>query len=283
MLTFVEAISLAGDRKKQNDDACGHVGAQAWVIDGATDLHTWPYSGQASDAQWLAESLNSHLHAVLEGPTNQQQLRAAIKKAAQRANSAFAVFENVGGMDFWESPTASVVLVAETATGLTGLDLGDCRCFALDVDGIGHQAGSRGGASDDEAQRARDASAKVGASALLRDEDTLKMLREVRARHNQAGGYWVFGLQDTCADHARAWDLQLERPAHVLLCTDGFSALVDRYQAYDAAGLVRAAVEKGLQELGRELRAIETADAGGAKHPRFKPSDDATAVLVRLT
>jgi hypothetical protein len=65
--------------------------------------------------------------------------------------------------------------------------------------------------------------------------------------------------------------------------TDGFSALVDRYRAYDAAGLVRTAVDKGLHELGRELRAIETEDAGGAKHPRFKASDDATAVLMRLT
>jgi hypothetical protein len=64
--------------------------------------------------------------------------------------------------------------------------------------------------------------------------------------------------------------------------TDGFSALVDRYHAYDAASLVRAAIDKGLHELGRELRAIETADSGGAKHPRFKDSDDATAVLMRL-
>ena len=35
--------------------------------------------------------------------------------------------------------------------------------------------------------------------------------------------------------------------------------------------------------LGRELRAIETADAAGARHPRFKPSDDATALLMRLS
>ena len=65
--------------------------------------------------------------------------------------------------------------------------------------------------------------------------------------------------------------------------TDGFSALTDRYGAYDAPGLVRAALDKGLQELGRELRAIETADAAGARHPRFKPSDDATALLMRLS
>ena len=36
MLTLVEAISLAGDRTKQNDDASGAHGSFAWVIDGAT-------------------------------------------------------------------------------------------------------------------------------------------------------------------------------------------------------------------------------------------------------
>jgi hypothetical protein len=65
--------------------------------------------------------------------------------------------------------------------------------------------------------------------------------------------------------------------------TDGFAVLADQYGAYDQAGLVRAVTERGLQELGRELRAIEAADAGGAKHPRFKASDDATALLLRLS
>jgi hypothetical protein len=35
--------------------------------------------------------------------------------------------------------------------------------------------------------------------------------------------------------------------------------------------------------LGRELRALETADAAAARFPRFKQSDDATAILLRLT
>jgi hypothetical protein len=96
-------------------------------------------------------------------------------------------------------------------------------------------------------------------------------------------GYWTFCIDPACADQARSWSFALTRPAHVLLMSDGFAALTDRYGAYDGVGLVRAAIEKGLQELGRELRAIEAADAGGALHPRFKRSDDATALLLRLT
>ena len=77
--------------------------------------------------------------------------------------------------------------------------------------------------------------------------------------------------------------LRLKRPAHVLLMTDGFAALTDRYGAFDAGGLVQASLDKGLQELGRELRIIENHDAHSDLHPRFKKSDDASALLLRLT
>jgi hypothetical protein len=69
----------------------------------------------------------------------------------------------------------------------------------------------------------------------------------------------------------------------LLLASDGFLALASDYGAYGADGLMAAAMEKGLDALGQELRAIEAADAGGDKFPRFKKSDDATALLLRLS
>jgi hypothetical protein len=44
-----------------------------------------------------------------------------------------------------------------------------------------------------------------------------------------------------------------------------------------------AALDKGLAALGEELRAIEAGDIGGDRFPRFKKSDDATALLIQLT
>lgn len=282
MLTLVEAISLAGDRAKQNDDLLGVRDGRAWVIDGATDLLDCPLTGTASDASWIAQAtgeffLRSNRHG------DEQWLRNIVRAACLTVR---AQFEGITILpeERWKLPTASLLIAHERETGLLGIDLGDCRCFALDADGTAHSAGSRENGTDDERERARAASKRAGAPASLRDPDTMTMLRAVRAQHNLPGGnYWVFGLQPECADHARVWTLNLKRPAHVLLCTDGFSALVDRYRIYDAGSLVKAALDKGLQELGRELRAIETADAGGAAHPRFKKSDDATAVLLRLT
>jgi hypothetical protein len=273
MLTFVEAISLAGDRAKQNDDACGFSGARAWVIDGATDLHDAPLTGWASDASWVAQQANAHFHHA-EGPS-----RWVVRGASAAAEAAFKRIAGAAS-ERWQSPIASLLMVEEAEAGIAGLDLGDCRAFALDAEGAVRVAGGPGDAGDDEAKLA--AQQTDAHKPLLERAQTIDLLRRTRAAMNREGSRWTFGLDPACADHARVWTLALKRPAHVLLMTDGFSALTDRYGAFDAGGLVRVAIDRGLQELGRELRAIEAADAASARHPRFKASDDATAMLMRL-
>jgi hypothetical protein len=127
--------------------------------------------------------------------------------------------------------------------------------------------------------------AVVGADAArpLDRAEVMDTLRARRAFANQPGGYWVLGLNPACLAAARTIDITAARPAHLLLATDGFAALWDRYEAYTAEGAIRAALAHGLAALAVELRAIEAADASGSAHPRWKKSDDATAVLLRLS
>lgn len=280
MLTFVEAISLAGDRKKQNDDALGYSvrgSGMGWIIDGATDLHDSPLTFRASDASWIAHMANHSLYGWTYGDR-----RDAIRQASKACGDAFTYLLDGRSFERWQSPIASLLMAYEDATGdVYGLDLGDCRMFALDADGAAHVRGGAEGARGAEAKAA--AKQTDSDKPLLQRTATIDLLRSNRASLNRPGAQWTFGLDPACADHARLWEICLKRPADVLLMTDGFSVLADQYDAYDPAGLVRAALEKGLHELGRELRAIEAADAGGVKHPRFKVSDDATAVLLRLS
>jgi hypothetical protein len=276
MLTFVESLSLAGDRAKQNDDAVGYAHQRGWVIDGATDLHDAPLTGWASDAAWIAHCANADFHANAHLDLH-DMLNVAVDVLIAR-------FKDVAGAlpaEKWKSPIASLAMVAETALGVVGLDLGDCRVFALDADGAVHVAGGPGDAGDHEMKLAAQQTDKH--KPLLERTATIEMLRKTRASLNREGSHWTFGLEPECVKHARTWTLRLKRPAHVLLMTDGFSSLTDRYGAFDAAGLVQAAIDKGLQELGREIRSIENADAASDLHPRFKKSDDATALLLRLT
>jgi hypothetical protein len=274
MLSFVEAVSLAGDRSKQNDDAFGFVGPRAWVLDGATDLDETPLMGGASDAAWIAHFANMHLHGA------GGELRDAVRAASAAAQAAFSRHTAGRAIDRWRSPISSLLIIEEIDSGVRGIDLGDSRIFALGGDGSIHVAGGPPDAVD--AETALAAQQTDAGKPLLQRTSTIQTLRRMRAELNREGASWTFCLDPTCADHARSWTLPLARPAHVLLMTDGFSALADRYRVYDAAGLVHAALQNGLQELGRELRLIEHQDATGSTHPRFKKSDDATALLMRL-
>lgn len=277
MLTFIEAISLAGDRAKQNDDACGFVGKRAWVIDGATDMHDAPLTGAASDAGWIAHFANAYLHDAEGG-----DLVMALRGASAAATETFQRLTQGRAIERWQSPIASVLMIQAHHGEVSGAELGDCRLFALDADGAVQVVGGPGDAGDHESKLA--AQQTDAHKPLLQRTQTIDLLRRNRAALNRPGGsHWTFGLDPECADHARTWSLTLKRPTHLLLMTDGFAALTDRYDAYGAGDLVKAALTRGLQELGRELRQIEAADAGGAKHPRFKASDDATALLMRLS
>ncbi len=285
MLTFIESISLAGDRTKQNDDAFGFTDDCAWVIDGATDLHDKPISGAASDAAWFAQALSTALYAFAAPKAgNELFLRQLLRDALERR--VIADFHTRSGgqtIEGWQRPMASMAMAAqssESADVLVGLDLGDCRCFVLDAAGSLHAAGGPPGGRDAEASAA--ARQTDAEKPLLERTATIELLRRSRNAMNRPGAQWTVGLDPDCASYARAWRFDLVRPAHVLLMTDGFALLADQYRAYDAAGLVRGALSKGLQELGRELRAIEADDADSAKYPRFKASDDATALLMRL-
>jgi hypothetical protein len=95
-----------------------------------------------------------------------------------------------------------------------------------------------------------------------------------------SGNYWLFSPDKKAAAHAQRRIVKVEKGALLLLASDGFLALASDYGAYDAAGLVAAAKDKGLAAMGEELRAIENGDANGDRFARFKKLDDATALLL---
>ena len=116
--------------------------------------------------------------------------------------------------------------------------------------------------------------------ARLRDE-FLPALRAARNRVNTADE-WLFAPDVRCADHARHARVTVAPGSHLLLASDGFLALASDYEAYTPQTLLLACEERGLAALGEELRAIEASDPDGIKFPRFKRSDDATALLLAI-
>ena len=134
-----------------------------------------------------------------------------------------------------------------------------------------------------EAARAKQVArtAKMSSAAGINRPEIEPLLRAARNRIN-SGRNWLFSPDPRAASHAMHRTMTLHEGALMLIASDGFLALTTDYGAYDMADLLAAANGKGLAALGAELRAIENTDPLGEKFSRFKTSDDATALLLRV-
>jgi serine/threonine protein phosphatase PrpC len=279
-LQLLDSLSLPGDPAKANEDAFGHRDAAAVVIDGATMLGDGLMPGP-SDAQWIAQFGARRLMAHLEGGDG---ARKALRAALADTQKSFEALRRHPPEDVWQTPCASMMLAVQNENGLEFLWFGDCAALVKQGDGPVVAVGETMDKRAAEAERARVIAKEKNLSPAsgLRRPEFIDALRAARNRIN-SGNNWLFSPDVRAASHVSRRIVKLSPGSTVLLATDGLLALVSDYGAYSADGLLAAALDKGLAALGEELRVIEAGDEGGDKFARFKKSDDATALLLRVT
>lgn len=276
--TPIETLSMPGDAAKANEDSLILDTGFVAVFDGSTGLGD-PLLPGPSDAHWIAHFGARRLAAHMrEGAP----LREALRRAAADAEHSYQGLRRRAPEARYEWPFAALMAVCPAAGMLDAMWLGDCAALLRAPDGSVRMIGDTLAARASERARAAavsggDAPAGPGIRARF-----LPALRVARNQVNTAKGGWLFGPDPACASHAASACATAAPGTLVLLATDGFLALVSDYGRYTPATLMEAASAKGLAALGRELRAIEAGDPQGTTYPRFKASDDATAVLLRI-
>jgi hypothetical protein len=282
-MTFelLDSISVGGNPAKANEDAFGVDARAAVVMDGATGLGDNLMPGP-SDAAWLATFGARRLLAHLrDGDAPRDAVRAAMEDAEQ----SYKALRKRAPVENYELPHASMMLVNETGAGIEALWFGDCALLVKRPDAAVEIVGDALGKRALEASRVSKLAAKHGLSpaAGINRPVFLDALRKARNYANTPKGHWSFAPEPHAAEHVERVHVTAPPGTLLLLCSDGFLALVSDYKAYDAEALIAACQAKGLAVVAEELRAIEEKDADGTKFPRFKTSDDATALLLKLT
>jgi len=279
-LKLLDSLSLPGDPGKPNDDALAHGETAALVMDGATGLSE-PLMPGRSDAAWLSGFGARRIMAYLgEGASGREAVTAALFDA----QTSFEALRKRPPAGRYEIPYAAMTLAVARGAALEILWFGDCAAL------VRQPGKSVALIGDALAKRAQEAS---GAARLARAAGThpvgqtdrpefMDALRRARDRLNTESGNWAFGPDVLAADRVASREIGAPAGTRLLLASDGFLALACDYRAYDIEGLMAAAQEKGLKALGQELRGIEAGDPLGIAYPRFKMSDDATAVLLEL-
>jgi hypothetical protein len=279
-LEFVDVLTLPGNPAKPNDDSFAHIENAAVVFDGATGLGESLMPGE-SDAAWLAHFGARRLMAHVKTKRPKDAIRAAMADAEK----SFRGLRRRAPVAAYEHPFASMMFIAANENGLDAFWYGDCGLLVKRQDAPVEIAGDTFEKRAMEASRVKmlaDARGLAPAAGVNRPE-YLEALRKARNRVNTQTGGWLFGPDARAADHASHVAISVPTGTHLLLASDGFLALATDYGRYDADGLMQAALSKGLAALGEELRAIEESDPEGRKFARLKKSDDATALLLRLT
>jgi hypothetical protein len=268
-----------------NEDGWGFLGSAdsvtaAWVFDGVTGINGRNLFPTGSDAAWLVAKTHDHLLklASLDLP-----LRDILSKLVHALIFDFKT--TVEGLDIphdYDPPAACLILVKRYGTAWKALRLGD-SCLLARGNGGAHTilAASPNNAFDHwlstEAAKRRDAG--VLDIKALHAEFRPKLLQG-RKQRNTPGGYSILEANSSATEFAEYLDLGT--PETVLLCTDGYYRAVDHYALHSDESLLMASSEAGgLDRVLRDIRALEAGDPACQKYLRFKPADDATAVVLR--
>jgi hypothetical protein len=283
-LEVLDSVSDPAKPGGENEDRIGRNASAAFVIDGATGLGDPVIAPPQSDAAWIAEWARARFVAEL---APDRSLREVVRSLCASARERFFAAA-APGIERYRHPGASFQSLRLTESGIEIAGLGDCSLFLRDAAGaVTRWSGLRGGRSGEQSS-ARQVIARIGGLGPdgegFRDAETLARLRASRSRHNQEGGVWTLGIHPDAADHVRIETPKIALPATGLLCSDGFADIADNYALCSAEGLIARAETAGLAPLLAEIRRIEReVDPAGLQFPRYKRSDDASAVLVHVT
>lgn len=284
-ITVLEGLSLPGSPSRENDDALGATGAVAFVLDGATGLGDTPLMPGESDAAWVARAARDLLLERGQHAGAGADLRKLIGTVAEGIRARFEAERLRAPEARWELPWTTLCLIGVEPGRLNIAYVGDSRALIETADDEIHNFGTNPSRNSFETRLAAKMIAAKKDQALGVDSiraTVLGDLRRARDTVNTADGYWLLGNEPAVAQHATVTSLTLDGPATVLLVSDGFYALSEDYKHYGDRELIATAQTLGLAILGRELRHIEDQDPDGARYPRMKKSDDATALLVRV-
>ncbi|TWB37079.1 protein phosphatase 2C domain-containing protein [Nitrospirillum viridazoti] len=280
MLQVCALISDAGG-PLPNEDAAGHHGDWAWVIDGATGVSGATIEG-LSDAAWFARAVDQTLRRVLPDsghlPTD-----AVLRRVVEDCTQAFAQATRDVPRAWHERPSAAFALLRRLGERLEMTTLGDCQIIHRAEDGQARVFGASAIPAFEErtlaaARRALDEAPDLTPAGLW--DQVVDQLRANRRCMNAGGGYWVLSTDTDALAHVDRATIPVDG-GPVALASDGFLRLIDMFGRATAADFLGLDDQAKAESALRDLRRIEAADDPHHGHLRLKRSDDASFILVR--
>lgn len=273
-------VALSDGQGPVNEDAIGHHGNAAWVIDGATGIGP-SILDAPSDAAWLAQTANRLLAEALADDPDCPTI-ALLRTVMTRCAEALARVQLRADVDSCDLPSAAFAMVRIIDDAVEITSLADCRVAAVDeagaarlygASGPGYRRGADIGGGEGDLRRGADdrsRCAEIAAVARIARQSLPEELRGrllgLRAR-GRGGGPCLAGEASFAARQRFA------------IASDGFLRLVELFGIETPADLLAIATPGEAQAWLARLRDIEREPDSLRRHTRVKRHDDASLIV----
>ncbi|CAH2215381.1 hypothetical protein [Tepidibacter aestuarii] len=273
--------SISDGSSRINEDIANINKYGAWVLDGATGLNGKNLIDKDSDAKWYVNQWDEYVKKNFQ--KIDIDLKTIVKEGINVVKDKYykkVKDRNIKSLDL---PSSSIALIRWVEDTLEYFILGDCTLIIENNNKLNVIKDDSVTKLDNKVFEAMDEIMKKEGKTLNEaKKEVNNLIVSNRLLKNTDQGYWILGFDTEAVDRALYGKIRLDSDAKLLIASDGFSAITDRYNYINMENLIYETQNKGLDSLCKKLREIEEEDSSGYKYPRFKKNDDASAVYVEL-
>lgn len=267
----VSFASAAGSTHKPNEDFLSVSPRVALVLDGLTSPPELG-SGCIHGTPWFVGQLGTHL---LREATCRPDvpLTDCVAEAIARVAD---LHHDTCDLTHLGTPSCSVALVREGTHTVDHLSIFDSVILLDGHGGLNVFSDLR---VKDYAQQEHKETTQYRIGTSEHQQAVSRLVAAQRPHRNVPTGYWVAAANPAAAHNAVTGSVPRSEVARAAILSDGASCLVEDYELTDWPGLLALLETQGPDEVISRVRQAEATDPSGERWPRYKASDDSTAVF----
>jgi len=276
-LEILEQITSAGKKNKVNEDIIIIENNYYLILDGATGLGKQNIPNCQSDAQWFVEQFKKYFKKNI---SKFEIIEKIIFNTLKNIEDLYLEIVSDLPSEKYQYPSAGMILAHKHKIDYMDFyRLGDCEAFVKSNDKIKKVFNSSYLSElDNYSIKKMQEYIKAGFSTKEARKRIMYILQNNRNKMNVKNGYWVLSIIKSdiqnIIEHIEKITIPIKHNDLILLASDGYSALMDRYG--------KNIFQFNLKDELNIIRNIENDDNNLVKYPRLKKSDDATALLLKV-
>ncbi|MBN2897836.1 MAG: protein phosphatase 2C domain-containing protein [Clostridia bacterium] len=273
--------AITNTYKQHNEDAHGNGECFAWVMDGASALNKTNVTNWSNDVAWVVNWWTQYLNTYLKNTAI--SLHTILEQGILDLNREFSNFIPINQLSKLDR--------ASSAIGITRIQDDMLECYVLgDVEiAIKFKSGVFKIVTDERIADLDATVIKMIAENKDRDqeisfagytEEELTVLRRNRMKMNAKDGYAILEHDPVAIKKGIYQRYPLHHIESVLLMSDGYSAIYNKYECFNLEELFKRVDTYGADDIIHQLRKKELENFDCCR--RLRRHDDATGVYLKV-